>query len=664
VWLAEHLRLGTNVAVKLMPAELLHRSPTAARRFASEARATAKINHPNIIRILDHGTTADGDGWMSMELLEGESLRARLEREERLSPELSGAVVEQVATALEAAHAVGVVHRDIKPDNIFVRTIRGRPFVKVLDFGVALVSGGSSRITGQGVLLGTPEYMSPEQLRSSKDVDPRADLWALAVVAYESLTGRLPFEGGTVTAILISVTRGKFPAPSSLVPTLGPAIDAWFAQAFATDLEARFATAEDLSASFLAAMKADAEAPEEDALERPALIEERRNATLAMFSTEPREVAVRPREPRADDAQRLHRDDPSAPPDTLPDALPRETQPEEPRLTEMPLEPIRIPLRPLPHARVTRGKVSPLALLGGLAVLGLVGALWWGRRGDGKSSAAVTSSIAASASAPTAPPQPKCDPGTVGIPAGRFRIGSARGEATEQPVREVAVAAFCLDAAEVTVAQFRECVGARACTEPGSSVRVEGVTEATRRSLGKLCNGAAKGRESHPINCVDWEQARAYCNFRGARLPTEEEWEYAARGGAEERDYPWGRVTPGPRLVNACGTECERMFARIGITTTPMFSDSDGHEGTAPVGSFREGDSRWGVHDLAGNVLEWTSSGWSDDYASPRSDSHRVVRGGAFTVNEPALLLGTVRDRAEPTERNNDLGFRCAVSPQ
>jgi len=148
-----------------------------------------------------------------------------------------------------------------------------------------------------------------------------------------------------------------------------------------------------------------------------------------------------------------------------------------------------------------------------------------------------------------------CPTGMALVPGGTYRMGSEAGDSDEQPVHEVEVARFCLDLTEVTVSDYAGCVSSGKCMPANT---------------GGSCNAGVAGRENHPINCVDWNQADAYCQAQGLRLPTEEEWEYAAKGGDEDRRYPWGAAPPGPTLLNACGSECVAWFARNQLTAKSM----------------------------------------------------------------------------------------------
>src|SRR5215471_18819325 len=181
VWIAKNVVLDAHVALKLMRADFA-RVPGAAERMLTEARAAASIHHPAIVQIFDFGRTRDGDPFISMELLDGESLSSTLKRRERLPATKAIQVLLPIADALVVAHARGVVHRDLKPDNVLLaRLADGRVQPKILDFGIAkLEASGSPKLTLDGTVLGSPAYMSPEQARGQSDIDLRVDVWAFS----------------------------------------------------------------------------------------------------------------------------------------------------------------------------------------------------------------------------------------------------------------------------------------------------------------------------------------------------------------------------------------------------------------------------------------------------------------------------------------------------
>jgi len=241
VWVADHLTLRTQVAVKFL-AEHSVSKPEAVARFTVEATSAARIRSPHVVQVFDHGLS-EGVPYIVMELLEGEDLAQRLQRERRIPPAETVVLVRQICKALERAHAMGVVHRDIKPGNVFLASGMGETFVKVLDFGLAKHAGGAtSAMTGSGAVFGTPHYVSPEQAESSREATPRSDLWSVAVVAYECLTGRRPFQGDNLMSLCIALHEVRYAPATKVCPELPAAVDAWFERAFQHEPEERFAS--------------------------------------------------------------------------------------------------------------------------------------------------------------------------------------------------------------------------------------------------------------------------------------------------------------------------------------------------------------------------------------------------------------------------------------
>lgn len=245
IWVADRLPLKSQVAVKFMSPELAD-DAGYVERFRREAVAAAQITSPHVTQVLDHGLTAEGMPYIAMELLRGEDLRARIRRLGRLPLGEVARIVAQTAKALGQAHRLGIVHRDIKPDNLFLTEVDGETFVKVLDFGIAR-RARDLRVTSTGNVVGTPLYMSPEQLTCSKDLDLRADLWALGVVAYHAITGRVPFFAETIVGLTLTVHAGQFTPPSALRPEAPPALDDWMRRALQLDPNARFGSAREMA---------------------------------------------------------------------------------------------------------------------------------------------------------------------------------------------------------------------------------------------------------------------------------------------------------------------------------------------------------------------------------------------------------------------------------
>jgi eukaryotic-like serine/threonine-protein kinase len=249
VWRAHDLDLNAQVAVKLLDASIAATGEGLAR-FHREAEAAAALRSPHVVQILARGVdTATGQPYIAMELMEGRSLAACIEQEGVLSPAVTARVLSHVARALGRAHDAGIVHRDLKPDNIFLVRNDDEEIAKVLDFGIAKserhgLSTGSH--TRTGAVMGTPYYMSPEQISGAKTVDFRTDLWAFGVIACECLTGRRPFEADTYGGLTLKICAEPIPRASSLGPV--PAgFDEWFARAVARDQQLRFNSAREAS---------------------------------------------------------------------------------------------------------------------------------------------------------------------------------------------------------------------------------------------------------------------------------------------------------------------------------------------------------------------------------------------------------------------------------
>ncbi len=254
VWEGRHATLGTRVAIKLIDSEFLD-SPEARQRFENEARAAASIESRFAVTIYDYGVTDDGHPYIGMEFLQGEPLDRRIERQGRLSLEETSKFIAQTARALQKAHGVGVIHRDLKPDNIYIVNADDEEIAKLLDFGIAKfrapTTAAESRAfhsaTKTGTVIGTPFYMSPEQARGLRSVDYRTDLWSLGVIAYTCVTGAMPFEGESTGDLLVKICTAPMPVPTRLAPWLPASFDQWFARALQRDPDARFQSAQELS---------------------------------------------------------------------------------------------------------------------------------------------------------------------------------------------------------------------------------------------------------------------------------------------------------------------------------------------------------------------------------------------------------------------------------
>ena len=246
VWLAWHLTLEVPCAVKFIVSEGAN-DAAYRTRFDNEARTTARLCSPNVVRVLDHSLSDDEAPYIAMEFLDGEDLRTRLSRVGQLNARATYDLVSQIARGLSHAHTAGIVHRDLKPENIFFAREGEEEVVKILDFGVARWHARSPVDEGDG-LIGTLEYMSPE-VATGAGADHHSDLWALSVIAYECLTGRLPFEGESVAQVLASVRGRIAPMPREVAPHLGPDFDLWWARATSRTIEQRCQGAPELARS-------------------------------------------------------------------------------------------------------------------------------------------------------------------------------------------------------------------------------------------------------------------------------------------------------------------------------------------------------------------------------------------------------------------------------
>lgn len=241
LWVAEHSALRNEVVVKFLSDELAD-DPSAARRIAREAAAAARVKSPHVVHVLDYGVT-DGTPFVVMELLEGCDLRAHLEARGTLWPDETTQVIRQRAKALGKTHEAGLVHRDVKPSNIFLLGGEPEVFVKLLDFGLAQSAVSAEGSTaGTRSCAGTPPYMSPEQIVGG-NVDARSDVWSMGVVAFQCLTGTRPFEGETLGAVALAIHTLALPRVTDFRNDLPRAIDEWFARVCARSRDERFASA-------------------------------------------------------------------------------------------------------------------------------------------------------------------------------------------------------------------------------------------------------------------------------------------------------------------------------------------------------------------------------------------------------------------------------------
>lgn len=244
VYAAEHVRLGSTFAVKVIHEEIA-RKPEMLARFEREARAASRIRSEHVVRVIDALQVPDGRPCMVTELLEGEDLKARLDRSERLRPRVAMEIARQLCRAVGAAHREGVVHRDLKPSNVFLTGPEASPVVKVLDFGVAKLDD-DAELTKTGALVGTLSYMAPEQAKRAADAGPLSDIYTLGAVIYHMVTGQPPYGKDPQVNPLILLLGSEPEPPRSIDPAIPIGIEAVIQRAMARDPAQRHQTAEEL----------------------------------------------------------------------------------------------------------------------------------------------------------------------------------------------------------------------------------------------------------------------------------------------------------------------------------------------------------------------------------------------------------------------------------
>jgi eukaryotic-like serine/threonine-protein kinase len=667
VYRATHLLWKRPVAVKVFKAlgEVApHERKKLLEDFIQEGALLADLSERStaICQARDVGMLStpkrDQVPYMVLEWLEGMPLEAVIERERVAglplrSLEQTVHLLDPVAEALALAHKKGIAHRDVKPANVFVLgDPRGSDVgVKLLDFGIAKVVQDAQKM-GFGKTAGhitsfTPSYGAPEQFnRAYGATGPWTDVFALALVAVEVLTGREPLSGDNLVQLAHAASDpGTRPSPRTFRLNVTDDVEAVFLKALAVKPEERYATAGD----FWKALRAVAIGRPSSS---PRLLSADPSLEASLGSARSIALAATAQlnEPSSGSAAA------AAPANATPAAAPR-------------------PSSKAPTIGAAIGGIVLVAIAGGSLLLKAKDP----SKDGGTPAASAVAPIPASApSGSIAAPAAACPPGMKLIPGGEYFMGSdeKNAEPDEKPPHKVKLGAYCLDELEVSVTQYK------ACSDPGTCLRAarendsDAFTKRQHEIYDPLCNIVDPvGRALHPINCVSWEQARKYCEAHDARLPTEAEWEFAARG-SDGRIYPWGDEAPNARLLNACGKECVAWMKKHPDPDQPitaMYNDDDGFENTAPVGSFPKGKSSWGIQDIVGNVGEWVADWYAVyDPASanlvatepkgPATGTKRVIRGGAWNGAMPSWVRPSFRFHALPTDRTHGIGFRCAKS--
>jgi serine/threonine protein kinase len=253
VYEGENVRIRRRVAIKVLHAGIASNTEMV-QRFEREAQVAGTVGNDHILEILDLGALEGGERYMVMEYLDGETMTDRIKVRVRLTAREAVQLLRQVLRGLAAAHGAGIVHRDLKPDNIFILREKAgiKDYVKIIDFGISKFSeqnGTSSRMTRTGALMGTPHYMAPEQATGSTEIDRRTDIYAVGIIMYEAVTGRVPFQAETFNQLLFEIALAKITPARQIVPELDPAVDSIIMKASARDPAQRFQTCDEFSAA-------------------------------------------------------------------------------------------------------------------------------------------------------------------------------------------------------------------------------------------------------------------------------------------------------------------------------------------------------------------------------------------------------------------------------
>ena len=616
--------------------------------------------------------TAEGElPFMVLEWLEGETLEEVLAAERaagRPLRSLADAVklLEPVAHALTLAHDRGIAHRDVKPSNIFV--VRdaeprpgGEPTVKLLDFGIAKVVQDAQKMSAafaqtSGIPTSfTPGYGAPEQFsRTYGATGPWTDVFALALVVAEVASGKEALAGSDLAEVARkSIDDVLRPTPRALGVATDDAVESIFVRALAVRTENRFQRVGDFWSALRAALELDA----------PPSI--RVDVTGGRGAGD---AFARAATALAGDTDAL----------TASGVVP-----------DMPLPG---PPQRSPEAIAKRG--NRLVWVFGIGLFVTINALGVREYYVRKNAPAVppvsevdadaagvivTEAVVDASAAPAAAGglgDPRCPEGMALVPGGLAFLGDDNGPSEERPQHQVQLSAFCIDRFEVTMGEYLRCSNDGACKRASKTNAFEGLTSNDRKIYDPLCNANQPDEKAkHPVNCVTHTDAEFYCHWRKGRLPTEAEWEFAARG-SDGRRYPWGDDDPvgGHGHLNACGPECVAWGAARGLKFTAMYDQSDEFPHTAPVGSFPGGRTQFGLEDMVGNVWEWVADRWGPyqatavgepqkDPRGPAGGDERVIRGGGWNSQRVEWAHPSYRYFASPDQRSYGIGFRCMTAP-
>lgn len=661
VYRAQHTIWQQPVAIKFfngLSAAPLDQREEFKKAFIQEGALLTELSSQtaSIVQARDVGTYTSPDGqWMPfmvLEWLDGVALDELLETEKnRGAPpwplEQVITLLAQVAAALDVAHGKGIAHRDIKPANIFVLGEEPRlsATLKVLDFGVAKMMSDNTQLkaamakTGTNITSFTPQYGAPEQFsRSYGATGPWTDVYALALVALEMLTGKAALDGEDLVQLAFSTGNPtRRPTPRTLGVDVSDAVESVFEKALAINPHDRYARAREFWS----------------ALEQ----------AYGGFHSE---VGFRPTLSRGEIGARATHLAPHAAPNAGAEAQTGIASTSSPATLNT-------------SGGAAKGSKSGLVVMGAVALLALGAAgflLMGGKHAPDSSPVDPKPGSAAAALAPPVPaasanaPVPSCPDEMVPIPAGQFFMGSDSKEAAdnEKPSHNVAVDAVCMDLYEVSAKKYKACSDIGKCRRAPTEVEWPKISAADRQIYSPLCTGSDPEKVDHPITCVTWAMADAYCKANGGRLPTEAEWEFATRG-PDGRIYPWGDDPPTHLHLNACDAQCLAWGKAHKVDLKALEKGDDGFATTAPVGKFPAGRSRFGPYDVVGNVWEWVSD-WYGNYradpaqnpAGPEQGERKVIRGGAWNAGVESWLHPSFRYAQVPDAQSYGIGFRCVKS--